>query len=379
MLIVIMLAAAAALCYLLTPLFIRAAHRFGLLDYPQELKLHPKPVPFLGGMAVFVSFWTIVFAGIYTSRFFLEHSLVPPSDLHVLLSGIVSVARKIVWIFIGGAAILAVGFFDDKYRWSPLRKLLGQIAASLVLMSQGLTINLVEPLGPLGYLATFVWVLLIINAFNFIDSLDGHCAGIAIVSGMMLLWITQIIDQPFTALFLAAFTGALVGFFPYNFKPARIFLGDNGSLFIGYMMAAFTLLCRYYTPQATYATAFIPVLIFGVPLYDSVSVIAVRLYRGLPPWKGDRNHFAHRLVKMGMSDRVAVAFSFLIAIAIGHLAILLTQVDWFGASLVGIVYFFMIIIIALLEYYAARRQHFVEQLSGENKRRREDVDKAMGL
>ena len=351
---------AAFLAYFLTPLLIRLARRFDLLDHPEGIKIHSRPIPFLGGIVIFLSFWGVVFAGLSVAHF-LSQAIAQTANARAVLSGVLFLSQKLFWIFVGSAVIIAVGLLDDKYHWSPLQKLLGQIAAVLVLMSQGLSINLAETLGLPGYLLTFVWVILIINAFNFIDSLDGHCVGIAIVSAVMLFWMTQIIHQALTALFLLAFIGALIGFFPYNFKTARIFLGDNGSLFLGYMMAAFTLLCRYYTPKATYATAFIPLLLFGVPIYDTVSVILVRLFRGVPPWNGDRNHFAHRLVKMGMSHRVAVIFSYLIAITTGHIAILLTQVNWFGAVLIGIIFFFMIMIIALLEYYAVRRLRISEK------------------
>ena len=350
------------MAYLLSPLFVNIARRYNFFDRPAGIKAHAQPTPFIGGVLVFVSFWSVIFAGIFLAHF-LAHRRHDLGASLEMLEGIIFLTPKIFWIFVGSAVMLGVGFLDDQEHWTPMQKLSGQVVAVLILMSQGLSINLADALGIPGYIFTFIWVLLIVNAFNFIDSLDGHCTGIAIISAIMLFWITQIIHQTLTAMFLVAFMGALLGFFPKNFKPAKIFLGDNGSLFIGYMMAAFTLLCRYYTPKATYATAFIPVLIFGVPIYDTVSVIAVRLFRGVPPWTGDRNHFAHRLVKMGMGDRAAVVFSYLIAITIGHIAVLLTQVNWFGAILIGIIFFFMITIIALLEYYAARRLRIAEEIA----------------
>ncbi|MBI3316038.1 MAG: undecaprenyl/decaprenyl-phosphate alpha-N-acetylglucosaminyl 1-phosphate transferase, partial [Candidatus Omnitrophica bacterium] len=262
---------------------------------------------------------------------------------------------KLVGIFCGSLIVLTVGFLDDKYRWSPMQKLLGQMAAALILMKLGLTINLVSELGILGYAITFLWILLIINAFNLVDYLDGHCAGIALVSTVTFFWLTQIIGQAMVGLFLVTFTGALLGFLYYNFKPAKIYLGDNGSLFIGYMMAAFTLLCRYQAPTTTYATIFMPVLMFGIPIYDTVSVAALRLAKGIPPWRGDRNHFAHRLVNIGMSERMAVGVSYFLSMMIGFIAILLTQVGFFGATLIGLLFLSVITMVAFIEYVSSRK------------------------
>ncbi len=358
--------------YLLTALFIKISHRFDLLDYPIGRKTHKHPIPFLGGVGIFLSFWFVVFLGLLFAYFFNE-KIISDRPLKTFFSWALYLTPKIVWIFFGSLILLCVGLFDDKFHWSPAKKLAGQCLATLILMRLGLSINLLSSLGSFGYLATFIWILLIINAFNFIDSLDGHCAGIAFISSIVFFSITQIIHQPLVGLFLIAFAGALAGFFPHNFKPAKIFLGDNGSLFIGYLMAAFTLLCRYQTSQTNYVAAFIPVLVFGVPIYDTVSVVSARLLRGIPPWEGDRNHFAHRLVKLGMSERVAVAFSYFIALTLGLIAILTTQVTFLGALLIGLVFFSIIGVIAFLEFYAAQRIRIADELAKKYRRRREDV------
>ena len=356
---------AATLSYFLTFLFIQLSRQFDLLDYPAGRKNHKKPTPFLGGLSIFISFWVVVFGGLVAASF------VSTTVTHQILK----FSPKLAGIFAGSAIILIVGLLDDKFRWSPLRKLAGQVLAAGILMSLGLTINLIESLGFLGYVGTFLWIILIINAFNFIDSLDGHCTGIALISSIMFFWMTQIMEQQMLALFLITFSGALIGFLPHNFKPAKIFLGDNGSHFIGYMMAAFTLLCRYQAPHSSFAVLFIPVLIFGVPIYDMMSVIIVRLSRGMAPWQGDRNHFAHRLVKIGMSEKVAVIFSYLVAFTIGHVAVLTTQVDLFGVILIGIIFLSIIGVIAFLEFYAAQRIRISDELAKRLHRRREDIQR----
>lgn len=345
--------AAGLLSYGLGFFLIRLSRRLNFLDYPGDRKIHPQPVPFMGGMGVFVSFWLVILAGIVLAFFFDDR--IPFLKVHDdLVSGIRFLTPQVLGIFWGSFIILVVGFLDDKFRWPPIQKMLGQFVAIAVLLGPGFRINLAADWQVVGYLITFIWVFLIINAFNFIDSLDGHCAGIALISSLMFFWIVQIIRQPLDGFLLIAFAGALFGFLFHNFKRDKMFLGDNGSLFIGYMMAAFTLLSQYHEPQSTLATTFIPVLIFGVPIYDTVSVVAVRILRGIPPWKGDRNHFAHRLVKIGMSQKVAVIFSYFIAFAIGHIAILTTQVNAFGAVLIGVIFVSILGMIAFLEFYVTR-------------------------
>lgn len=357
----------ALLSFLLMGPVIRLCYRLDFLDYPESRKIHPKPMPFLGGAAVFLSFWGFVgLSFLSVSVFHLQGIYM--NQLHNFLQGIPHGEVRIFWVFVGACVIWGMGFLDDKFFWTPLQKISGMILAGLILWRLGIAINLAPGLGWIGEVGTFGWILLIINAFNLIDSLDGHCSGVALISCITLYWITQISGQPGVAFFIVAFAGALIGFLPYNRKPAKAFLGDNGSLLIGYMMAAFTLLCRYENPEVSYATFFIPIMAFGVPIYDAVSVTTVRILRGIPPWKGDRNHFAHRLVKIGMDDHVAVIFSYFTSITLGIVAVLMTQVSLFGASLVVMLYFSIIVVIAFLEFYAVetiRRMEALHQIKEE--------------
>jgi UDP-GlcNAc:undecaprenyl-phosphate GlcNAc-1-phosphate transferase len=367
-------ALAGFLSHFLTLVLIKLSYRLDFLDYPAGRKVHKKPTPFLGGVGIFISFWAVVFGGFTLASVLPATFFSGPAGGFVL--GSLSLAPKVTGIFLGSLVILLVGVLDDKFRWSPFRKFLGQAIAACTLMGLGLTINLFSGLGPVGYLITFIWVLLIINAFNFIDSLDGHCAGIGFISTAIFFWLTQIMNQPLVGFFLAAFAGSLIGLFHHNFKPAKIFLGDNGSLFIGYMLAAFTLLCNYQVPEANFTTLFIPVLIFGVPIYDTLSVVVVRLMRGVAPWEGDRNHFAHRLVKIGMSEKVAVIFSYFIALTIGLVAILTTQVDLFGAVLIGLIFLCILGAIAFLEFYATERIKLADKIAKKRRRRHDDLREA---
>ncbi|MCG3175529.1 MAG: putative undecaprenyl-phosphate N-acetylglucosaminyl 1-phosphate transferase [Candidatus Omnitrophica bacterium] len=364
-------AAAVCVSWVLTRWMEDLSFRFGYLDYPGGRKQHERPTPVLGGVAIFISFWGVVWTGLWASR------AVKALGGYDWIPDVAALTPQILGIFAGSLILCLVGLLDDRYHWSPLRKLAGQLVAALILLGLGLTINLFSGLGDIGYGLTLVWVLLIVNAFNFIDSVDGHCAGVALISATSFFWITQVLNQPMVGLFLVALCGALLGFLPRNFKPARIFLGDNGSLFLGYVMAAITLLAHYQNPAGSPASALVPLLIFGVPIYDTVSVVCVRLRRGQAPWRGDRNHFAHRLVKMGMSDKIAVTFSYLTTLTIGFIAILTTQVhSTLGTALVLLVFLCILSVIAFLEFYAARRQRVIDELIRTHRRRREDIREA---
>ncbi len=351
----------ALISYLITFPMIKLCYPLDLLDYPESRKIHPKPMPFMGGASLFLAFWLTV-AGLFWTVSIFHQQGVYLNKLQSFLEGAPYTNVRIFWVFVGGCIIWAVGFLDDKFYWTPLQKIAGEVLAALILWRLGITINLAPVFGVFGEVITFGWILLIINAFNLIDSLDGHCSGVALICSFTLYWITQIAHQPGVSLFIVMFAGALFGFLPHNSKPAKIFLGDNGSLSIGYMMAAFTLLCRYENADVNYATFFIPIIAFGVPLYDTVSVSVVRILRGIPPWKGDRNHFAHRLVKIGMEEKTAVIFSYFTSITLGITALLLTQVNLFGAYLTLLLYFSIIALIAFLEFYAVETIRNMETL-----------------
>lgn len=358
---------AVVLSYALAPLMIKFAWRYRLLDYPHGRKAHPHPTPFLGGAGIFITFWIVVFVGIPV--------ILDLHSRHPFLGerSFVTIA-KANRIFLGGLILFVLGLLDDRYDLPPWPKLAGQAAAALILIKSGIMVNLVVSLGIFGDFITFAWLILMMNAFNFIDSVDGHCGGIGLISCLIFFAISVIVYQPVVGFVVAAFGGALLGFLPYNMKPAKMFLGDNGSLMIGYIMGAITILCTYRTPY-TYSglTPFIPILMFGVPIYDTVSVIAVRLFRGIPPWKGDRNHFAHRLVRLGMSDKIAVLFSYFTSITLGLVALLSTQVNTtLGKVLVMSLFISIIAVISFLEYYAALRIRRMEQIAAQRKRRREE-------
>ncbi len=362
----------AVLSYGAAPRLIGLSFKLNWLDQPGELKRHAHPMPFLGGVSIFFAFWSVVLIGLVGAPVAYDH-IALFTHLPPLFNNITPWLPKIGGVFLGSVIVLILGIADDLYDLSPWPKLMVQSLVAVILLALGLRVNIFEVWGVAGYAVTFFWIILLMNAFNFIDSIDGHCLGVAFTSSLFFFGLTILISQSAIALFVIAFSGALFGLLPFNFKPARMFLGDNGSLQIGYMMSVLTLLCTYRTSDAAYFTPFIPVLMFGVPIYDTLSVIFVRLIRGQAPWKGDRNHFAHRLVRLGMGERSAVLFSYFVVITLGLVAILSTQVRTLLGNILIVVLFCAIIgIIAFLEYYAAVQIRRMEELAKHQRRRSTD-------
>ncbi len=357
----------------LTPWFIGLAFKTNLLDHPAGRKQHKKPTPFFGGVIIFISFWMVTI-GAFVFALMMGGHLKDIHQVPYILKDILPWLPRISGVFFGSLLVLVLGLWDDRYDLPPLVKFLGQSAAALLLLLTGLQVNLAFQLGGFGYFITFTWIVLVMNAFNFIDSIDGHCSGIALISTFMFFCLTQLVEQSAVSLFVMAFLGAVFGFFKYNVKPARCFLGDNGSLFIGYMLAVITLLCRYNAQPGTPLSLLIPILMFGVPIYDTLSVVAVRIIRGIPPWKGDRNHFAHRLVRLGMGERNASVFSYFIALTLGFVALLTTQTTTFlGNLLIALIFLSIISIVALLEYYVTVRISVMQQFAQRKHRRKSDA------
>ncbi|MCX7933859.1 MAG: undecaprenyl/decaprenyl-phosphate alpha-N-acetylglucosaminyl 1-phosphate transferase [Planctomycetota bacterium] len=342
----------------LTPLARRLALRYGLLDAPGERKIHSQPMPYGGGIAIYGAVMLAV-AGLYALGLAAASPALCPDWLRPLcpyLGGLrlAPTMWKLTAILAGGTVVFALGVVDDIYRLGPGVKFLVQIAAACLTVAGGVraTCFLSEPL--LGSLVTVIWIVGITNAFNFIDNMDGLATGVAAIASGLFLVVALQGGQIFVAAFLAVFAGALLGFLRYNFPPARIFLGDAGSLFIGFTLGALTVACTYYEGGRSVAAVFMPLLILGIPVFDMISVICVRWQQGKPLWQGDTNHFSHRLVRLGMSRREAVLAIYLLGLIMGANALTLRWLDNAGAFIVVGIAAGVFLFIGLLEYAAMR-------------------------
>jgi len=284
-----------------TPLARLLAPRVGIVDHPEARKIHARPVPRLGGAAIFVA--VLVVALVLGERHNFD---------------------QFGSILVGATGISFMGLVDDRWGLSPLIKLVGQIAAALLLYVSGVYVAAFR-LPLLNLVATVFWVVFITNSINLLDNMDGLAGGIAAIAAAHFALMCAFSGQYLVGALSIALLGACLGFLFYNLNPASIFMGDSGSLFLGFVLAATGIKLRF--PQnVTFVTWMVPVLVLGIPLFDTALVILSRLRRGRNPLATPgQDHVSHRLVAAGMGRREAVLTLYVAAFATGLLAIFVTR------------------------------------------------------
>lgn len=322
--------AAAAISLLLTPLVRAIVRHRGIMDAPGHRRVNVTPVPRGGGIAVVVAF-TVVGGGLV-----LLNEQIGPMPSPRSISG-----GELVALFVGGALAALIGALDDlldlRARW----QLLGQVALAGLAVTLGVGVESVSnPFGP-GVVAfgapfaaafTIVWVVGMINSINFIDGLDGLSTGIALIAALTLgiLSLTTGVAQPFVAVLCIVLAGGLLGFLRYNFRPASIFQGTAGVMFMGYALAILSIIGA--------AKVVVAVLVLGVPIIDTFWVLVRRLAGGQSLFAADRGHIHHRLLDLGLSHRATVLLIYAICASLGLMSLLVstaTQVYAFLGALVG--------------------------------------------
>ncbi len=277
------------------------APRIGVVDQPEARKIHRHPVPRLGGAAILVA--VIVVAVVLGER----HNF-----------------NQFGTILVGATGISFLGLIDDRWGLRPLIKLVGQIAAALLLHASGVYVGTFHhPV--LNLVVTVFWVVYITNAVNLLDNMDGLAGGVAAIAAAHFALMCSFSGQYLVGALSIAVLGACLGFLFYNLNPASIFMGDSGSLFLGFMLAATGIKLRF-PENVTFVTWMVPVLVLGVPIFDTALVVISRLRRGLNPLTSPgRDHVSHRLVAAGMGRREAVLTLYVVSFAVGLLAIFVTQ------------------------------------------------------
>lgn len=294
------------LVLLLTPLARRVAFRFDILDHPRApVKVHKEPVPYLGGVAIFLAFLVPVIAG-----FFL---------LNIPAEG----KTQLLGILLGGTIIIALGLADDLQGLSAKTKLFVESLAAVVLIMFGVRLKFLPfwPSIPL----TILWVVGITNAFNIIDIMDGLSSGVVFIASLALIAIALPGEQAFVILACAASAGACLGFLRYNFFPAKIYMGDAGSLFLGFIMAALAIGTSY--TAVNRIALFAPILILGIPIYDTFLVTALRTKKGRSILRASNDHFALRLVALGLSRKKTVLIVYALSILLAVVGVIVTRVE----------------------------------------------------
>jgi len=305
--------------FLLTPLVKTIAHKVGAIDVPaDDRRMHKVPIPRMGGLAIFLGFFL-------SAVLFLDLS------------------RPIIATLIGAIIILVLGIFDDIYRLKALPKLIVQIIAALIPALNGVQISFLSNinlfsdnafinLGVFTVPITVFWIVGITNAVNLIDGLDGLACGVSSIACFSLFCIALILGDTQVELMTAALAGACIGFLPYNLNPAKIFMGDTGATFLGYVLAIISIqgLFKFYT-IISFA---VPVLILGLPIFDTSFAIIRRIASGRSPMSPDRGHLHHRLIDMGFNQKQTVAIIYSVSIVCGLAAILLTQSGTLKAAII---------------------------------------------
>jgi len=348
-----------------TPYVKRFAEKIGAVDAPNQRKVHTRIMPRMGGLAIYLG---------YLVSFFL---FVPLTN-----------NKEMIGIFIAGTIILIVGMLDDKYQLSPKWKILGQlIGTALVVIPFGLKIGIVNlPYGDYldftsGWLAwlaipiTVFWIVGVTNAVNLIDGLDGLSAGVSGIAVATMAVMAIIMNDTDVALYCFILLGAIIGFLYFNFHPARIFMGDTGALFLGFNLAALSIMGF---KEAVFVSFIIPIVVLGVPLWDTFFAIVRRIVNKKPISSADRGHLHHCLLNMGLSHRATVVTIYGISICFGLTAILLTKAAALWTTIIILSVLFFVVHMATevtglvsrkhrpvinmyrkikLKYLAARRSH----------------------
>src|ERR1051325_9924427 len=314
----------------LTPLCCRWSVNSGLLDDPGPRKIHNHPIPLLGGLSVFLAFTLTVLAGFF-GLLWCGDSL----GLSEFVEGAKKVSSRLFVVLFGGMFMVGLGLRDDKQDLHAGAKLAGQVLVAFFVALSGLRIHLFFESTILSYLTTVLWIVLVTNALNLFDNMDGLCGGVGLICAAFFGLIAAINGQFFVCVLAMAFCGALLGFLPYNFHPARIFLGDSGSHFVGYMLSVLTIVATFYASNRHTALAvIIPLIVLSVPLFDMCTVSLIRALNGQPFYRGDANHLSHRLVRAGLPRPAAVVVIYLITCALSLSALVLLWANVWTSALV---------------------------------------------
>lgn len=297
-----------------TPLVIKFAIKIGATDKPNARKVHQKLMPRLGGLAVFIGAIAGYFAG-----------------------GLYN--QKMTGIIVGAFLIILIGILDDKYELSAKIKFLGQIVVAILITSTGLTIDFISipfvdkfHLGIWAIPVTVFWIVAVTNAINLIDGLDGLAAGVSSIGIATIAIMAGVAGKGLILTLALILLGSLIGFLFYNFHPAKIFLGDTGSLFIGYMISVLSLLGLY--KSVTLFSLIVPIIILGVPIFDTTYAIIRRLVNKKPISAPDKSHLHHRILAMGFSHRKTVLMIYALGILFSISAILFSTTTLWGSVLI---------------------------------------------
>ena len=299
------------------PLWRQWCLRVKLVDDPGRRKIHDHPVPLAGGLAVLTGILLPLAAG----AILLKTGAHVLNQAQPIQHGLERRGLELATIAFGAIAITLLGWLDDKRELKPLPKFIGQLFVAVAVAMACKRITLFVHSDVFSYAITILWILTVINAFNFMDNMNGLCAGLGAIGALLFAIIAAANGEYLVATVGFLMCGALIGFLPWNFPNARAFLGDAGSHLVGYLLAVMAILPHFYNKQNPHRLAVLsPLLVLAIPLFDLAQVSLFRIRHHQPFWIGDTNHLSHRLVRAGLSRTRAVLLLWMIAVMVGILA-----------------------------------------------------------
>ncbi len=337
------------LSIILTPFVGRFATRFNMVDMPSKRKVHKKPIPRAGGIAIFLAFYLcFVPAFFYRTKIF-DYVINEP---------------RIIYILIGACLAFGLGLWDDIRRLDHRVKFVAQALAAFIAYLGGIRIDVIGlpeiflwHLGWMSLPVTILWILMVINAINLIDGLDGLAAGVSFLVSIILLVLCILAKEFLVALGLAALAGATFGFLKYNFNPARIFMGDSGSYFLGYMLATLSILGSIESQTAL--SLLIPMIALGLPLMDTIWATIRRFILGKRLFYPDKGHFHHMLLKLGLTQRRSVMILYGITIIMGLISLIIIHAQDDRAAL-------LLLLVGLIIIFGIRKLGYFKHIGADN-------------
>lgn len=356
----------------------RWAPPLGLVDRPGRHKTHQQPMPTAGGLAIWLGVVGPLAAGTLVLRIIAGMAEPPawlPAFVAPHLAGLTQQSPRLWSMLAGGTVLVVLGLIDDRRGLPWWARIIVQTIVAVAMVLLGWRLSLFIDVAWLTFVLSVLWIVGLVNSFNMLDNMDGLSAGTAAIAAAILAAVMLMVPDPRTAqpqLFVGGFllvvVGSLVGFLYHNRPPARLFMGDAGSYLVGYLLAMATLSATFAGSDLPDHAILAPLCALAVPLYDTVTVVWIRLWEGRSPFEGDQSHFSHRLVALGMSRKQAVLTIYLATATCGLGALLLYQVDMVGACVVLLMVACVLVLVGILETTARRRN---EQAKASKNQRRQ--------
>lgn len=342
----------------LVPWAKRQGRALGLMDRPTVArKIHREPTPLTGGLAIFPAFWGVLWLNVLVAAFVVPRLGFLPEAVRVLAGNVTMRLDMLLAIFAGSALIFLLGLLDDRHDLRPLLRLGIQVAATVPLVATGIVVQAVEVPWLAAGLTVF-WLVLLTNSLNFLDNMNGLTSGVSIIVCIVMATIALLFREWYMLLIFMMLAGAVAAFWLHNFPKASIFLGDSGSTHLGFLLGALSILTTYYEEgDPSRLPVLIPLLVLGVPLFDTLSVLWIRFRERKPLMVGDTNHLSHRLVALGMNRTEAVLFIYLATLVVGFAAIPLRILDWRHGMLQTLLIVLIFLLLHWLERVSYRRRN----------------------